>query len=108
MKQDDNILNKFGNKKPFSVPENYFENFAVEMEEHIAPKKEKIITVSFITKLKPYLYAAAMFALVLLVGDYLMNKHENKVEIATEQHELLMSYLDENTIIEFLIEHDNL
>ena len=108
MQKDDNILNKFGNKRPFSIPENYFENFAVEMEKQIAPKKEKTVTVSFIVKLKPYLYAAAMFALVLLVGDYLVKDYKATTEVAMDQHELILSYLDENTLIEYLIEHDNL
>ena len=107
MENDNNILNKFGNKKPFSVPENYFENFAVEMEKQVAQKKEKTATVvPFVAKLKPFLYAAAMFASVLLVGNYL-TKEKLGSEVAMEQNELLLSYLDENAIIEFLIEYDN-
>jgi len=110
MKQDDNILNKFGNKKPFSVPENYFENFAAEMEKQIVPKKGKTVTVSFVAKLKPFLYAAAMFALVFTVGNYLMTERNELIatEITMEQNELYLSYLDEDILIEYLIEYDNL
>ena len=112
MKQDDNILNKFGNKRPFSVPENYFENFAVEMEKQIAPKKGETKTVPFITKLKPFLYAAAMFALVFTVGNYLTKSNDDVdtimvTEIVIEQNDLFLTYLDEDTLIEYLIEFED-
>jgi len=108
MKKDDNILNNIGNKKPFSVPENYFENFAIEMEKQITAKKEKTVTVPFITKLKPFLYAAAIFALVLTIGNLMTDSSFSftATENLMEQHDLLLSYLDEDIIIEFLIEHN--
>ncbi len=114
MEKNDNILDQTGNKRPFSVPENYFEDFAVNIERRISSKK-KVVTVPLFQKIKPYLYAAAMFAGILLVGDYLMMKTnpQDKMLVASEivipfmeQSDLLLSYVDESTLIEFLIENE--
>lgn len=57
------ILSQIGRKSGFSVPENYFDNFAKEME-NILPKHEVIpeIKPSKWNKIRPYIYMTAMFA----------------------------------------------
>ncbi len=67
---DENIENKFGNRKkdqPFKVPEGYFETFAdrlmARIEEEEQPDKKR----SLFFYLKPVLMMAASFAFVMLL-----------------------------------------
>ena len=57
------ILSQIGRESGFNVPENYFDNFAKEME-NILPKHEVIPEVkpSKWNKIRPYVYMTAMFA----------------------------------------------
>lgn len=57
------ILSQIGRESGFNVPENYFDNFAKEME-NVLPKHEVIPEVkpSKWNKIRPYVYMTAMFA----------------------------------------------
>ncbi len=46
MKKEKNILKKIGNDLPFSVPENYFEQFANEIDRQIGYAKEMEVSKS--------------------------------------------------------------
>ena len=63
MKKNNNIkLDNIGNQLPFSVPENYFEDFAAKFEaEHI------VVSVPVKRLLKPWMYMAAMFLGVFFI-----------------------------------------
>lgn len=108
-------LNDIGNKNPFAVPDNYFEEFSVNIEKQISSEK-KAVTVPLFQKLRPLFYAAAVLIGVFFVGDYLSlktssNSNNNTLNVADsaiteEQSEALLAYIDENTLIEFLINQD--
>lgn len=111
MKKSDDILNKIGNKNPFSVPENYFEDFSKKIAEQTAEKQ-----VSFFEKTKPILYFAAMFAGFILIFQLLMPFTSNKTtsmgienNLADNQtkqieyREFLLENIDEESMIEYLL-----
>ena len=94
-------LNEIGKELPFSVPENYFENFALQFEAKITAKQFSSNKV-----FKSWLFIAAMFVgvFVLSRGLYIMyqnnnsNKHENYntyVLSQVDEASLMDSYIAE-------------
>lgn len=68
MKEEDNLLKKYGNVNPFTVPENYFDKFKNELMEKL-PEKAPILPVKEISlwdRVKPWVYMAAMFCGLML------------------------------------------
>jgi hypothetical protein len=115
-----NILKKIGNKQPFSVPENYFENLASDLEKKIVLEKKKKASptiVPLFQKVKPYIYAAAVFACIWVMGNFMLDKtmdannnvasSEQDFLGSQEQTDLLLAYVDEYTLIEYLAEDSN-
>ena len=68
MNPEEKILQKIGKKNPFTVPENYFENFTQELMDKL-PAKEAVLQTEAPTlwqRVKPWLYMAAMFCGIML------------------------------------------
>lgn len=68
MGKEDNILRKVGTKNPFSVPDNYFEDFTRELMTKL-PEKEPMPSMPEPTvwqRVKPWIYMAAMFCGIML------------------------------------------
>ncbi|MDR0938969.1 MAG: hypothetical protein LBN29_06410 [Mediterranea sp.] len=93
MKEEDNIKKKLGKENPFQVPEGYFERLASEMMSHLPERTEndheEEPEVSRWTRLKPFLYLAAMFvgaALIVRVAstDDRMSADKATASTATE------------------------
>jgi hypothetical protein len=113
MKQNNNILNEMNNKNPFVVPENYFQ----ELNENIMEKinvGNKTNTAFISLRSKAFMSIAAMFAVVFFVGSLLFletspNQQNTIVaqETINKENEILLTYIDENTLIEYLIENGN-
>jgi len=111
MKNETNILNEIGNKNPFTVPQNYFENFAAAMEQKISAEKKETKIIPLYNKLKPLYYIAAAVVLAFFVGDYLTMKtasnanFTNLAETAAmpEQSDILLAYIDEHTLVEYYL-----
>lgn len=69
MKSDEKLKEMFGQKNPFNVPDGYFDDFANKMQEYTqghqsAPTihvEEPAKRPTMFTRIKPYLYLAAMF-----------------------------------------------
>lgn len=68
MKASINKISDIENRNPFTVPDNYFDNIGNEIMKNL-PEKEypEPIKVTMWTKVKPWIYMAAMF-----VGAYFM------------------------------------
>ena len=69
MKEEQNIIDRFGKETPFRVPKGYFESVRIEIESKLpaypeAPKEEKLSTWM---RVRPYVYLAAMFAGIWLM-----------------------------------------
>lgn len=64
MKEEDELLKKYGTKNPFTVPEGYFENFSKELMNKLPDKKQTASLHEETTvwqRIKPWVYMAAMF-----------------------------------------------
>ncbi len=110
MTQKDKIrLEQLDKKLPFSVPENYFENFAESLQSQLTPKVAP--SVPLYRKLRPYLFAAAIFVGVLLVGVPIYQRTQTKtvtVSVATSDvySDYVLSEVDEDMMIDYLIDSD--
>lgn len=64
MKEEDKIIDKFGRKGPWSVPDGYFDEVRVEVMSKLPeyPVSPKAPDMSVWQRIKPYIYLAAMFA----------------------------------------------
>ena len=64
MKEEDKLLEKFGRKGCWKVPDGYFEAFPGKMLEKLpeVPARPRPQPASVWTRVRPYLYLAAMFA----------------------------------------------
>jgi hypothetical protein len=84
-------------KLPFTVPENYFEDFAARMEEQLTPRS---VTVK--RMMKPWLYMAAMFVGLLVIGNILLQVHRTNTLEQDEQYEAyVLSQLDQSLYYEY-------
>ena len=88
MKQNNQPLNEIGDKTVFKVPENYFEDFQAKLDERLdALKTEKdlvkkdVHTKRFLLNMdsiKPILYMAAMFVLLVFSVSQILNLTSGK------------------------------
>ena len=88
-----------GNKLPFTVPEDYFEKFALNMDAHIAVKQVPVFHF-----MRPWMYAAAIMLGVIFIGKGAYNVYQNKQLANTENYELyVLSQVDEDDIIDYYL-----
>lgn len=64
MKEEDKLIETFGRKGPWSVPDGYFESVRTEILSKLPeyPEVEQPSSMSVWQRVKPYVYLAAMFA----------------------------------------------
>lgn len=63
-----NKLDALGRRKPFRVPESYFENFTEDFMSRLPEKRaEETKKISFSERVKPWLYMAAAFVGILIL-----------------------------------------
>lgn len=100
-------------ENPFSVPDNYFENFEDRFLDNYK-KQQGDFKVPLVKMMKPYLYIAAGFLLLFTIGrTVLINTDTFNDEVLTsqalsvdEEMELIYSEIDDFTIINYLLEND--
>jgi hypothetical protein len=92
---------------PFDVPDGYFESFTEIMERKITPKK-----IPLYQKTMPYLYAAAMFLFIFIMGTIFVNNHLTKTPQSDYQpviaydegiNQMLMEEISEDAIIDYIL-----
>ena len=120
MSPEEKILQKIGKKNPFTVPENYFENFTQELMEKL-PAKEAVLQTEAPTlwqRVKPWLYMAAMFCGIMLsVRIFVGKPQQEEFPISQAEAEMLpeeewenfmrRSFNDDYETYQFLTEADN-
>lgn len=101
MKNNENILlEKIGKELPFSVPENYFDQFALQLEGQIGYKH-----VARSKVLKPWMYMAAMFVGIFVVSQVLYTTHQNNLARNAENYEsYVLSQVDETSLMDYYVE----
>jgi hypothetical protein len=100
MKNNKNIeIEEINKELPFSVPENYFEQFALQIEKQIGFKKSLIRKV-----MRPWLYMAAMFVGILIMGQIFYTINQNNASRTAENYETyVLSQVDENSLADFYV-----
>ena len=120
MNPEEKILQKIGKKNPFTVPENYFENFTQELMDKL-PAKEAVLQTEAPTlwqRVKPWLYMAAMFCGIMLsVRIFVGEPQQEKFPISQAEAEMLpeeewenfmrRSFNDDYETYQFLTEANN-
>ncbi|MDR0811518.1 MAG: hypothetical protein LBN23_04505 [Paludibacter sp.] len=105
MKKVENILlEKFGNENYFAVPEDYFDSFAAKWSGQTAvaalPRSVQIRRV-----VRTWLYMAAMFAGVFLMGQFFFHSYQNQRQSnLTENYELyLFSQVADEDVFDYYL-----
>ncbi|KGN79045.1 hypothetical protein HW49_06605 [Porphyromonadaceae bacterium COT-184 OH4590] len=89
-------------KNPFGVPEGYFDDFCKRMETMTTPKR-----ISLLQRVKPYRYAAAVIAVAVITGAFLLNNYNDSQKLQT-QHSRTVATSEYNDVInKILIEDTN-
>lgn len=93
-------LEETGNRIPFEVPDNYFEEFSARIEAMTATQR-----VPLKRMIKPWIYMAAMFTGLLLAGNIVFQLHQSKsIQRDSEAYEVyLMSQLDESVYYDYYL-----
>lgn len=118
MKEDSELLKKYGKKNPFTTPEGYFESFTEKLMEQL-PEKETISTpeISMWERVKPWVYMVAMFcglmfSIRMMVGNQAGSGdgtiQENISELPDEYIEPIMdqTMMDDYTLYQYLTDAD--
>ena len=94
------LLEEIGKELPFSVPENYFNQFALQIEERIGYKQSTIRKF-----LNPWMYMAAMFVGILIMGQVFYTTHQNNLTKNAENYETyVLSQVDENSLVDYYVD----
>ncbi len=94
-------------RKPYTIPENYFDDFGarlliqLELQPEVQPvKSNKII--------RPWMYMAAMFTGILLMVSVVTSYFNRKLIAKNESYELYMlSQIKDDVMYEFYINDNN-
>ena len=101
MKNNKNILiEEISKELPFSVPENYFNQFALRIEEQIGYKKS-----GFRIGIKRWMYMAAMFVGILILTQVFYTINQNTVTRNADNYEsYVLSQVDENSMVDVYLD----
>lgn len=96
-KELNRMLRETGNRNPFTVPGNYFENFAADIETKITSEK-----LSAKKLLKPWLYMTAMFVGLFLMGNVFYVVYQNNRKMDADLYEMyVMSQIDQTVVLDY-------
>ena len=89
------LLDRFGRKGPWKVPEGYFAQMMTEVEGKLPaqPQEQRYVEMTRWQKLKPYVYLAAMFLgiwVMMNVFGGVMTSRELNLDNPPEQYAQLM------------------
>ncbi|MDR3653736.1 MAG: hypothetical protein P4L34_12310 [Paludibacter sp.] len=94
------LIDEIGKELPFTVPENYFNQFALKIEDQIGygnTLKRKL--------LKPWMYMTAMFVGILIMSQIFYTIHQNNLTKNAENYEsYVLSQVDESTLMDYYVE----
>lgn len=94
-KEEQLLLDRFGRKGPWKVPEGYFAQMMTEVEGKLPeqPQEQRYVEMTRWQKLKPYVYLAAMFIgiwVMMNVFGRVMTSRELNLDNPPEQYAKLM------------------
>ena len=86
-----------GKELPFGVPENYFKDFAAQINKQTGYRKP---TMAFI---RPWMYAAAVFAGLVAGGQLFYNNSQIKTLTAENYETYVMAQVDETSVVDYYV-----
>lgn len=93
-------LEEIGKELPFSVPENYFDQFASQFAEQIGYKQSSIHR-----HIKPWMYMAATFVGILMMGQVFYTVYQNNTLKNADNYEsYVLSQVDETALIDCYVD----
>lgn len=96
-------IQKAGNKRPFTIPENYFADFAGKMDELIAETPQKITR----RRIRPWMYGVAASLIgVVFLGQVYLSENKNNNLTAETYDTYILSQVDESSIIDYYLTLD--
>ena len=93
---------------PFKVPDGYFENFSVRLNQRIHAESRITSFTKYLSSWKPYLAAAVILIIAIITGNFLYNNHTGKrasERFNTEISQVVeqeLYYISEETILEVM------
>lgn len=119
MKEEDELLKKYGTTNPFNVPDGYFDNFSRELMNKL-PEKEQVAYQENTTtwqRIKPWVYMAAMFCGLMFTVRVVVGppKQDTPIFTAAETEQFSDEYMetildhsmmDDYTLYQYLTEAD--
>lgn len=101
MKKNTKIsLNETGRELPFTVPENYFEHFALQIDEQI--NRNSSSNQRFIRK---WMYAAAAFVGIFMLGQTFYKVHQtNATQKADTYEAYVLSQVNEASMVDYYVD----
>ncbi len=111
MKQNSDILTECGRRRPFTVPEDYFEGLDRRIMDALPPCSDNAVQqpVTAWMKIRPYLYMAAAFAGMYFVlglfagGHGSVGANDDADGCTVYSDEYIDSFLDESMVSDFVI-----
>lgn len=96
-------LKEIGTELPFSVPENYFEDFAANMEAQITIKP-----IPMRKAFAPWMYMAAMFVGVLVLGQIMFSVLRDNTSKNDDNYEsYVLSQVDESSLMDLYVDNSD-
>jgi hypothetical protein len=112
MEEKMDILKNFGKENPFSVPENYFEDFAQNIQRRIKEEEPSKKTVTM-SRIAIVFSAAATLAIALFAAGAIfrtkspsgngLQQNIAAAEYDETESDTWIAYLDESTQIEYFV-----
>jgi hypothetical protein len=104
MTNNKNILNeKVAKELAFRVPENYFDQFALQIDKQIGYQRSSNHKL-----LRRWMYVAAMFVGVLVAGQVFYSTHQKRLARNAENYEsYVLSQVDETSMVDYYVEQSN-
>jgi hypothetical protein len=101
MKNNKNIgIEKISKELPFSVPENYFNQFALQMDEQIGFRKHLQHK-----NIKTWMYIAAMFIGIIVTGQVFYSINQNNATRNADNYEsYVLSQVNENSLVDLYVD----
>ena len=96
--EDSKILKEIGNKQPFTVPENYFEDFSARIDAQLKPK-----TVALFRQTRTWLCVAAAVIGAIFVLNIVQQNNEK--DLMYKQLEAIVAQEDgEDELLAFFLD----
>lgn len=120
MKEEDELLKKYGTQNPFTVPEDYFRNFQKELMNRLPDKEHTFAPESITTwqRIKPWVYMTAMFCGLMFTVRVVVGppKQDTPIFTAAETEQFSDEYIetildhsmmDDYTLYQYLTDADS-